>query len=301
MKGRFSTFLVIALLGFTCIPSAIAQPQQGPPVRSITKLAGDLYRVQNNDHYTVFLVTPGGIILAYPINVDAANWLKGQLAERFPNAPVRYVLYSHHHQDHASGAAVFNDTAELVAHENFNAALKASSGENANATKRYAAVVPPESTYSGRRTITLGGKSVQMIYAGPTGHAPDLTVLYFPAERVAFGVDFMAVNMVPGSNTLANGAAITEYVSAVKAVEALDFDLASPGHGPTGTKADIVRHRQYFENIGARVSAGIGAGRTVEQLQAAKIMDEYKGWIEYDEDNDVNIANVYKTLSAQRR
>jgi hypothetical protein len=30
-------------------------------------------------------------------------------------------------------------------------------------------------------------------------------------------------------------------------------------------------------------------------------MDEYKAWIEYDEDNDVNIANVYKTLSAQKR
>ena len=31
------------------------------------------------------------------------------------------------------------------------------------------------------------------------------------------------------------------------------------------------------------------------------IMDEYKAWIEYDEDNAVNIANAYKTLSVQRR
>ena len=83
-------------------------------MRSITRIAGDLYRVQNNEHYTVFLVTPAGIILADPINVEAAAWIKAQLTERFPNAPVRYVLYSHHHQDHASGAAVFNDTAELV-------------------------------------------------------------------------------------------------------------------------------------------------------------------------------------------
>ena len=85
-----------------------------------------------------------------------------------------------------------------------------------------AAVVAPESTYSGRRTITLGGRTVQLIHPGPTGHAPDLTVLYFPAERVVFGVDFMAVHMVPGSNTLANGAPAAEYVAAVKAVEALE-------------------------------------------------------------------------------
>ncbi len=161
--------------------------------------------------------------------------------------------------------------------------------------------MPPESTYSGRRTITLGGKRVEMIHPGRTAHAPDLTVLYFPAERVVFGADFIAVNTVPGSNTMANGASVAEYVNAVKAVEALDFDIAALGHSPVGKKADIVAHRQYYENIAARVAAGIKAGRTLEQLQAAKIMDEYKDWIEYDEDNDINIANVYKTLSAQRR
>ena len=30
-------------------------------------------------------------------------------------------------------------------------------------------------------------------------------------------------------------------------------------------------------------------------------MDEYKDWIEFDEDNDINIANAYKTLSAGKR
>jgi len=301
MQGQLSTFSLVAVLAITCVPSALAQQPQEQPVRAITRITGDLYRVQNNDHYTVFLVTPAGIILADPINVEAANWIKTQLAERFPNTPVKYVLYSHHHQDHASGAAVFNETAELVAHENFNAALKASSGQNADAPRRYEAVVPPESTYSGRRTITLGGKTVQLIHPGPTQHARDLTVLFFPAERVVFGADFMAVKTVPGSNTLAGGAPVADYVNAIKAVEALDFTVAAPAHGPVGTKADIVAHRNYFENLGARVSAGIAAGRTVAQLQAAAIMDEYKTWIEYDEDNDVNIANVYRTLSAQKR
>jgi glyoxylase-like metal-dependent hydrolase (beta-lactamase superfamily II) len=301
MKRRCPAVVVTALVAFWCLPSAFAQPPQGPPVRTITRITGDLYRVQNNDHYTVFLVTPAGIVLADPINVEAAIWIKAQLAERFPNTPVRYVLYSHHHQDHASGAAVFNDTAELVAHENFTAALKASAGQNEAAAKRFAAVVPPESTYGGRRTITLGGKTVQMVHPGRTGHAPDQTALYFPAERVVFGADFIAVRMVPGSNTLTSGASIAEYVNAVRTVEALDFTIAAPGHGQTGTKADIAAHRQYFERLAERVSAGIAAGRTVEQLQAARIMDEYKDWIEYDEDNDINIANAYKTLSAPRR
>lgn len=300
MTDRRSRLALIALFVLSGA-STFAQQPRAQPVRSITRITGDLYRVQNNDHYTVFLVTPAGIILADPINVGAAAWLKAQLAERFPNAPVRYVLYSHHHQDHASGAAAFNDTAEIIAHENFPAALKAAAGENAAAAKRYEAVVPPESTYASRRTITLGGKIVELIHPGRMGHAPDFTVLRFPAERVVFAVDFIAIKTVPGSNTLGGGAAIADYVNAIKAVEALDFDIVAPGHGPMGTKADVAAHRQYYERLAVRVSAAVAAGQTLQQLQAAKIMDEYRDWIEYDEDNDINIANAYKTLSAQKR
>ena len=299
MTRRGVSLVSLAFVALLSPTTVSGQEAQRPPVRSITQVAGDLYRVQNNQHYTVFLVTPEGIILADPISADAAAWLKTQLAERFPKRPVRYVLHSHHHQDHASGAAVFTDTAEVVAHENFSAATKASAAVNAEAAKRYAAVSAPESTYRDRRVITLGGKRVEMIHPGRTGHAPDLTVLYFPAERAVFAADFMAVKTVPGSNTLTNGAPIEEYVKALRAVEAIDFDIAVPAHGPVGNKRDVADHREYYERLATRVSEGIKAGRTLEQLQAARIMGEYSSWIEYDEDNDINIANAYKTLTAR--
>jgi glyoxylase-like metal-dependent hydrolase (beta-lactamase superfamily II) len=43
--------------------------------------------------------------------------LKAELAARF-KVPVRYVVYSHHHWDHASGGDVFADTARFVGHAN---------------------------------------------------------------------------------------------------------------------------------------------------------------------------------------
>jgi glyoxylase-like metal-dependent hydrolase (beta-lactamase superfamily II) len=285
---------VILLIALLALPAqAPAQQTQKPPVREIAQVTGDLYRVRNNDHYTVFYVTPDGIILADPINADFGAWLKGELAKRFPNAAVRYVLYSHHHQDHASGAAVFNDTADVIGHENFAAAVKAAAPQD----RRYTEVMLPESTYRDRRTITLGGRRVDLVHPGRMGHAPDLTVLHFPAERAVFVVDYVAVRTVPGSNTLQNGAPIAEYVNAIRTVEALDFDIAMTGHGPNGRKSDLADHRQYFERLAERVTAGIKAGRSLQELQKAQIMREYEGWIEYDEDNDINIANAYKTLS----
>jgi hypothetical protein len=58
--------LAIALLA--AVPLAAQQPQA--PVREITQISGDLYRVRNNGHYSVFLVTPEGIILADPISTE---------------------------------------------------------------------------------------------------------------------------------------------------------------------------------------------------------------------------------------
>jgi glyoxylase-like metal-dependent hydrolase (beta-lactamase superfamily II) len=79
-------------------------------------LTGDLYRARNGNWYTIFLVTPDGIILGDPINPAFAAWLKSELATRF-KVPVRYVVYSHSHFDHAAGGGVFADTARFVGHE----------------------------------------------------------------------------------------------------------------------------------------------------------------------------------------
>ena len=56
-------------------------------------------------------------MLADPIGPGMAEWLKAEFASRF-GVPVRYVVYSHFHWDHASGGDVFADTARFVGHAN---------------------------------------------------------------------------------------------------------------------------------------------------------------------------------------
>ncbi len=109
--ARFPALLSM-IISFGIASTSLAQP-----TRSITHITGDLYRGQNNNHFMLLLVTDEGVIMTDPINADFSAWLKDEIENRF-GVPVRYVLYSHHHGDHASGGAIFAETAQFVGHEN---------------------------------------------------------------------------------------------------------------------------------------------------------------------------------------
>ena len=61
-----------------------------PPGRSITHVAGDLYRANNGGWYVAVLVTPAGIVLVDTLNTDFAKWLKQALAD-FVNGQIIQV------------------------------------------------------------------------------------------------------------------------------------------------------------------------------------------------------------------
>src|SRR5688572_13310047 len=257
--------LLSGAFGLAVSPTdARAQDAAPAPVREITLLRGDLYRVQAGGQVTVFLVTPNGIILADPLNYDTAAWLRKELETRFPDRPVRYVLHTHHHFDRAEGASVFNDTAELVGHRSFSNALSASrvsttshlasldrnengvferhelSGDaisaeiaarDRNADGRitpdelYRRVRDVETTFDGRRTILLGGHSVELIHTGGS-HSADMSALHFASERVVFAADHVPIAAIPFSfGTLRP----KEAVEWVRLTSSLDFDVLISG------------------------------------------------------------------------
>jgi hypothetical protein len=81
-SGATRTIAVaLALWAMLAVAAALlagpATAQQNPPTRAITEIAPNLYRFQNNFHFSVFLVTDDGVLATDPINADAATWLEG--------------------------------------------------------------------------------------------------------------------------------------------------------------------------------------------------------------------------------
>jgi len=322
--------IAAALVAWPCL----AQEQ---PQRSITQLSGNTYRAQNNIHFNVFMVTADGIIITDPINRDFATWLRHELDERF-GVPVKYVLYSHHHWDHASGGAVFADSARFIGQENMLAHLAMppsdtplpeeiramdangnGSIEAGEASGRLQAifanydadgdgsltgaevvrgpvgeVVVPDITFRDRATVTLGGKQVELTWTGPVSHTDDMSVIRFPEDRVVYVVDFISIKAMP-YRTMGDGL-LDEWLQAIGMVEAMDWDIVSPGHGVVGNKGDVAQHRQYLEELRSAVEAGIAAGRSSEELQQSIHLDDYSDWFMYDAWRAENVSGMYQML-----
>lgn len=279
--------LRLAAAGLAALMSVPAPPAhaQDQPVREITRIAGDLYRFQNNFHYAVFLVTPDGLIVTDPINAEAASWLKAELDRRFA-LPVRYMIYSHDHADHVSGGEVFaDDGVVVIAHENARAHIVADGVPTA----------VPDVTFSDRMTLRFGGKTVELAYLG-RNHGDSLVVMNFTDARTLFAVDLVAVNRLPYSDL--PGAFVEEWIASLERMEQLDFDVLAPGHGPMGRHADVAPHRRYLEELRAAVGAEIAAGRSLEDIKGRVRMDAYRDWLRYDDWLGPNVEGMHRLLTA---
>lgn len=305
--------------------------------QEIGKLTGDVYYARMDDYVSVFMVTPEGIVLVEPIGTEFATWLKAEMTRRF-NVPVKYVIYSHSHWDHASGGAVYADTARFIGHENMlkNIAMPPAStplpanvrAQDKNGNGR---IEPDEAQGNLKTMFSLydanhdGSLSGAEIARGPIEfvRAPDLTYtdrmsINLGGKRVeiisrptAHADDNTLVRFVDGTNVLFASDWITVHrlpfgpispdeIPMVKAVEAMDFEYFVCSHGRLGRKADVTANIKYREELRDAVARAIAAGQTLEQAQASVLMENYKDWEFYDVQRPQNVAGTYRALMPKR-
>ena len=271
---------LIVIAGFCFSSVSLAED-----VRNIKHIKGDLYRFQHNAHYSVFLITPDGVISTDPINAATAVWLKSELKSRF-NQSVRYLIFSHHHEDHASGAEVFADTATFIAHENFAAGVIA----------QKVPTVLPDITFDEKMTVSLGGKTVELSYAG-ISHSNDSIIMHFPDERAVYAVDFVLAKALPYRDLPLWAYFYPEWLESLHRLEKMDFDILLPGHDQIGIHEDVRGFRQYLEDLESAVREALSHGQSTEQMQKSIRLDAYRGWDMYEEWFELNVKGMHRQLT----
>lgn len=246
--------------------------------RSITNVAGDVYRFQNNGHYALVTVTETGVVVIDPINAGAAGWLKDNLGQ-ITDKPITHLIYSHSHGDHASGGAVL-EAETVVAHENAPAAIDG---------------VAPTLRVGETHEMTVGGKTFELTYLGE-GHGEDMLAVIVRPENVGFITDVAAPKRLP-YRTLPSSS-VDAWIDQIRKVDTLDFEIFAPAHGNVGVRGDVGDVIIYMETLRAEVLAGLKDGQSIEDMQASITLDAYSDWLGYDNMRAQNINGMANYLTS---
>jgi glyoxylase-like metal-dependent hydrolase (beta-lactamase superfamily II) len=286
--------LFVALLALVALGPMAALAQDGTPepqpADEVIQVADDTYAFVSSNYVSLFIVTDEGVIATDPasqFDTDRVNRYAAAIAE-ITDQPVRYLIYSHDHADHATGGAVFSE-ATFVSHRNAVAKIEALGDANTPV---------PTVAFDDFMQITLGGTTIELHYVGPN-HSDNSVVVYHPEARVAFAVDFIPVESLPFQSL--PDFYLDEWLTSLDRVEAeLDFDTLVIGHPPaTGTKADIGALRGYVEALLAAIASAQDAGladNSPEMVEAVRteLEADYGDWANFDEWLPLNIEGVLR-------
>ena len=272
------------IIGCLVMHSVEAAAQQSRPDDEITRLADNVYLFRHQFHQAVFITTPQGVIVTDPISADAAAWLNAEI-KKLTDQPVRYVIYSHHHNDHITGGSVFAEHAIYVSH-----ALA-----RPNILQAADPATPvPDITFTDRLSIDLGGTHIELIYTGKN-HSDNSVVVLLPQHKLLFAVDFIPVETV-AYRTLKSDYP-DEWIESLKKVEQLDFEMLVPGHGKIGRKDHVRLFRGYLEDLRAAVLEHVKQGRSMEETKQAVRLPKYEQWQRYTDWFPENVEGMYRYLS----
>ena len=232
-------------------------------------------------------VTDEGVIIVdnkFPYSFD---FITAQVAS-VTDQPIRYVLNTHHHGDHAGSNADFMRSAEVIAHRNARANFVRNDQPGA-----------PRVTFADETAVHLGDAEAQAFHFG-RGHTNGDAVIYFPDLRTVHTGDLFIHGQRLDGSTLApfwdygNGGSAAEWPATLTGLLALDFDTVIPGHGEILAKDDVRTFRAKLETVLDRVRAEIAAGATRDDI-ASRVNTTDLDWPLAA----VRIQGVYDELTAE--
>jgi glyoxylase-like metal-dependent hydrolase (beta-lactamase superfamily II) len=261
--------------------------------RGLEQIKGNLYRHTTGPglavHSGLVLVTPEGALVIDPAMTCTAGWLRDEIKRRF-NVSVAYVVYTHAHADHISGAQIFqNDGAVVVANQR---AVEPIVGEKIPTAL-------PDRVFNKEMTITLGGETVKLHRIAPS-HSDSMIMVLFPTYKALQCTDVCESKSMPYNDFL--DFYYDGWIETLDWVLQQDVDIIDVGHYSPAIKTDIAAERAYMVDLHQQVLDLVRAGQSWDQLyRNVRFSDEVRKWIAFDTMHTLNVLGMYRWVSNHRR
>ena len=286
MRMRTAFAATIAVFATAAVGPSLAQTPTPPPFAT-TKVEGtdNVYIFRYGNHQAMFVVTKAGVIATDPISYGRPQAAKTYVEEiqKITKAPIKYLIYSHHHYDHIAGGKPFKEAgAKVVAHRRAKERLVVLKGLD---------VVIPDEVVDGKRVISLGGTNLELHFTG-RNHSDSSLVMLLPKEKIIFAVDFNSLGAVP-SRLAINDSYPIEWEASLKRTLALKWDRMIPGHpgpgGRLGTRADMEQQLAFLTDLSAEVKKASDAGKCFSPADTELKLPKYTTLQNYEQNLSWNV------------
>jgi len=219
--------------------------------------------------------------------------------KKIADLPVKYVVNSHHHDDHWLGNDFYKQefNATLIGPESINKNYK-----EGDKTRMYK--ILPENAIRGTHiikldivpkknmVITLGGEEFDIIPMDVKAHTADDVFVYMPKSKVLFGGDLVMNGRV---NSDRDGAVMGE-LKAIKMIRGMEWNTLVPGHGLITDKTALDETEKYFTFMKERVLQAMEDGADATDITEKVTLPEFKDKAMYDLLNARNVGYAYDEL-----
>jgi glyoxylase-like metal-dependent hydrolase (beta-lactamase superfamily II) len=187
--------------------------------------------------------------------------------------PIVYVVNTHWHWDHTDGNGWMQQSgATIIAHQNTLRHLsQATHVDDWNWTMLPAPVASRPTILVGDSTTFLfGGDTIHVDHYGPGHTDGDVSVYFEKANVLALGDTFWNGNYPFIDNQ--DGGNINDAIKwADKAIErSTDDTIVIPGHGPVGTRSQLIEFRNMLATVRDNVATLKQQGKSLDEVIAAK-------------------------------
>jgi glyoxylase-like metal-dependent hydrolase (beta-lactamase superfamily II) len=300
-------FLLSSSLLTTGVLTAGQEKQDFSKVQiKVTHVSDSVYMLQGEGGNIAASVGDDGIAIVDDQFAPLAGKIRAALKDMTgKDAPVRFVINTHHHGDHTGGNANFSGTSTIIAQDNVRKRLEAGSpwgngGSLHMEIKAAPRAALPIITFERDVKVHLNGEDIRALHF-PAGHTDGDCIIFYPqANVVHMGDDFVRYGF-PFIDIDCGGSVQGMISACENVISQVPSDVkVIPGHGDLSRIDDVRTYLGMLQGTTDAVEQALKQGKTLEEMKQQNLIARWHKFAEGFIKEDTHLETLYNSLTGKK-